>query len=116
MDNSEAEIQQFLENNEVDGIFAVNEHFAIYAVKALQENHKRIPEDVSVIGFTDGELSKRFIPSLTTVSQHGERMGEEAAKLLIENLESEVTEDEHYRTLIVETELILRNSTKKLLK
>lgn len=112
MEDSEAEIESFLREKNVDGVFAVNEHFAISAIKTLQENKKRIPEDVSVIGFTDGELSKRFIPSLTTVSQHGERMGEEAARILIDKLERPASDDDNYKTIIVETGLVKRNSTK----
>lgn len=112
MDESEAEIERFLKDKDIDGVFAVNEHFAISAIKAIQENGKKVPDDVSVIGFTDGELSKRFIPSLTTVSQHGTRMGEEAARMLIEKLEKTPAEDEKYKTIIVETGLVTRNSTK----
>ncbi len=112
MENSEAEIEHFLKEKNVDGVFAVNEHFAISAIKTLQENNKKIPEDVSVIGFTDGELSKRFIHSLTTVSQHGERMGEEAARILIDKLERPASDDDNYKTIIVETGLVKRNSTK----
>lgn len=112
MEDSESEIEQFLMDKNIDGIFAVNEHFAISAVKTIQEQGKKVPDDVSVIGFTDGELSKRFIPSLTTVSQHGMRMGEEAARLLIEKLERTPSEEEYYKTIIVETELVTRNSTK----
>lgn len=112
IENSEAEIEGFLKNKKVDGVFAVNEHFAISAIKTIQEQGKKVPEDVSVIGFTDGELSKRFIPSLTTVSQHGMRMGEESARLLIEKLERTPSEDDYYKTIIVETGLVTRNSTK----
>jgi LacI family transcriptional regulator len=113
MENSEAEIRKFIMNNEVDALFAVNEHFAIHAIKAIQEKGLKVPDDVMVIGFTDGDLSKRFIPSLTTVSQHGERMGAEAARLLIEKLERKPEEEETYQTVIVETSLVERNSTKK---
>lgn len=112
MEESEAEIASFIRNKELDGLFAVNEHFAIAAIKAFKETGKDVPEDVSVIGFTDGELSKRFIPSLTTVSQHGIRMGEEAARVLIEKLERSPEEEESFRTVIVETGLVTRNSTK----
>ncbi len=112
MDDSEAQIEKFLEGLDVDGVFAVNEHFAISAIKSIQEQGKKVPEDVSVIGFTDGELSKRFIPSLTTVSQHGMRIGEESARLLIEKLERTPSEEEYYKTIIVETGLVTRNSTK----
>jgi len=110
-DHSEAEIKEFLQEKQMDGLFAVNEHFAIYAIKAFQENGLKIPEDVKVIGFTDGELSKRFIPSLTTVNQHGAEMGAQAARILIRKLEN-LDEEESYQTVIVETGLVERTSTK----
>ncbi|MFO7718862.1 MAG: LacI family DNA-binding transcriptional regulator [Gillisia sp.] len=112
-DLSEPVIKNFLEDKDLDGVFAVNEHFAIYAIKAFQEKGLSVPEDVAVIGFTDGELSKQFIPSLTTVSQHGAEMGAQSARLLIKKLESEDPDEEPYQTIIIETGLVERNSTKK---
>jgi len=111
-DQSESEIQAFLNDKKVDAVFAVNEHFAIYAIKALKKQGLDIPEDVSVIAFTDGELSKRFMPSLTTINQHGEEMGAQAARLLIRKLENDEAEDEPFETIIIETSLVKRNSTK----
>ena len=112
MENSYEEIERFMTQRKLDGVFAVNEHFAVSAIKALYAAGKKVPDDVSVIGFTDGELSKLFIPSLTTVSQHGTRMGEESARLLIEKLERTDMDDENYKTIIVETSLVKRDSTK----
>ena len=111
-DHSESEIQSFLKNKKMDAVFAVNEHFAIYAIKAFQEQGLKVPNDVKVIGFTDGELSKRFIPSLTTINQHGEEMGAQAARLLIRKLENEDAEDVPFETIIIETGLVERDSTK----
>lgn len=111
-DKSESEIQSFLMNKNVDAVFAVNEHFAIYAIKALKEQGLDVPGDVSVIAFTDGELSKRFLPSLTTINQHGEEMGAQAARLLIKKLENDDVEDEPFETIIIGTSLVKRNSTK----
>ncbi|MDR9457740.1 MAG: LacI family DNA-binding transcriptional regulator [Salegentibacter sp.] len=112
MENSEKEIGEFLKTRDVDGLFAVNEQFAVSAIGALRRQGRNVPEDVSVVGFTDGELSKNFIPSLTTVSQHGTRMGAEAAHLLIDKLERKPDEVESYKTVIVETSLVRRESTK----
>ncbi|HSP12756.1 MAG TPA: LacI family DNA-binding transcriptional regulator [Salegentibacter sp.] len=112
MENSEKEIGEFLKTRKVDGLFAVNEQFAVSAIGALRRQGRNVPEDVSVVGFTDGELSKSFIPSLTTVSQHGTRMGAEAAHLLIDKLERKPDEVESYKTVIVETSLVRRESTK----
>ena len=111
-EKSEEEIKVFLANKNIDGLFAVNEHFAIYAMKAFTERGLKIPEDVSVIGFTNGELSKLSNPGLTTVSQHGAEMGAQAASLLIKKLESTQDPDDAFQTIIIETGLVERNSTK----
>ncbi|WAC03897.1 LacI family DNA-binding transcriptional regulator [Lacinutrix neustonica] len=108
----EQEIEFMLTNNpKIDGVFAVNELYAISAMKVAQKLKRKIPEDIQVVGFTDGVLSKHASPSLTTVSQHAQEMGEKAAQLLIDNLEVE-EEEETYQTVIIETELIERESTK----
>jgi len=111
VENSDEEINRFLFRNEVDGIFAVNEQFSVSAIRDLNNRGLKVPEDVSVVGFTNGELSKRFIPSLTTVSQHGAQMGAKAANLLIDKLENPVAGEEKYSTEIIETSLIEREST-----
>jgi len=104
-------IQNFLvQNPSIDGIFAVNEKYALTAIKAAQALSKNIPNDLKVIGFSDGVLSKYATPSLSTVSQHGKELGEMAAGLLIERIESKEMELP-YRTKVVATELILREST-----
>lgn len=110
-EKSEAEIRKFLTGKNIDAVFAVNEHFAIYAIKSLKEQGLNVPDEVLVVGFTNGELSKQFIPSLTTVSQHGAVMGAKAASLLIQRLENENGEDQNFETIVVETELIEREST-----
>lgn len=111
IENSENDIKAFIKKNRPDGIFAVNEQFATSAIKGLQQTGQKVPEDVSVIAFTNGELSKRFIPSLTTVSQHGAEMGAEAANLLIDRLEK-TREEGPFVTEIIKTSLVERESTK----
>ena len=101
----------FHKNPEIDGVFAVNELYAITTMKVARKLGKQIPEQLQVIGFTDGVLSRHAMPSLTTVSQHGKKIGTVAAELLIEKLENEV-EDEQVSTVVIETELIERESTK----
>ncbi|MEL6812277.1 MAG: substrate-binding domain-containing protein, partial [Bacteroidota bacterium] len=71
---------------------------------------RKIPQDLKVIGFTDGVLSKFARPGLTTVSQHGRELGEQACHLLIKRIENE-TLDLPYQTVVVTTELIEREST-----
>lgn len=106
-------IEQFFTENDIDGVLCVNEIFAVHCLGVLQKLGMQIPEDVSIIGFTDGLLSKYSVPSLTTVAQHGELMGEIAAQMLIEKVEEEIDEDkeEVYRTEIIKATLIEREST-----
>ncbi|MFH4966487.1 LacI family DNA-binding transcriptional regulator [Gaetbulibacter sp. M235] len=123
LDVLEKEIEQFFKsNNKIDGVFAVNELYAVTAMKVARKLDFNIPEDIQVIGFTDGVLSKHARPGLTTVSQHGQKIGEQAAHLLIDRLELEDDEGEiddfefvkdmKFKTVVIETELIERNSTK----
>ena len=105
--------QLLFDKHKIDGIFAVDEHAAVSAIKLGLKNGYKIPEELSVIGFADGVWSRRLSPSLSTVSQHGPEIGEAAAKLLIEELESKDEEYKH-KTTVIKTELRQRESTRKL--
>ncbi|MFT5753648.1 MAG: LacI family transcriptional regulator [Flavobacterium sp.] len=110
IDNCSNKIESLIKNQEFDALFAVNELFAVTAIKLANKQGKKVPDDFSVIGFTDGIISQFSTPSISTVSQNGIKMGRKAAKMLIDRLEKE-EEDEHYTTEIIETELVLREST-----
>lgn len=116
LEELENEIEQFFKNNKhIDGIFAVNELYAVTAMKVVRKHNIKIPEGIQIIGFTDGVLSQHATPSLTTVSQHAQKMGEKSAELLIDRLELDIdneNEEEHFQTVVIETELIERESTK----
>jgi len=111
MDNCADKIEELLTNNTFEAIFAVNELFAVTSIKLANQLKIRIPEDISIIGFTDGMISKFSSPSITTVSQNEIKMGERAAKMLIDRLENEDDEEEHYRTEVIETHLVERETT-----
>jgi LacI family transcriptional regulator len=108
----EEQIYTNFEENEVDGLFTVNELYAITAMKVARQKGLTIPDDLQVIGFTDGVLSKHAFPPLTTISQHGFEMGEESAKLLIDRLENPNEDEEPFKTIVVKTDIIDRETTK----
>lgn len=110
MDIDEERISEFLKNIEPDGILSVNEIFGIYGMRVVQRKGLRVPEDVSIIGFTDGLLARHANPSLTSVAQHGQKMGETAAKMLIERVENE-DEESGFLTKVIAPTLIERDST-----
>ena len=109
----ERAINMFFSTQEVDAVLCVNEIFAIHCMNLVQQKGIKVPEEISFIGFTDGILSKYANPGLTSISQHGFRMGEMAAKMLIGKVESELGEEEEetYHTEIIQSNIIERGST-----
>lgn len=69
-------------------VFAQNDNMAVGAIRALQEAQRRVPEDVSVIGFDDIPLASYFAPALATIRQPMEEAGRRAAGLLIETIQN----------------------------
>jgi LacI family transcriptional regulator len=115
VETCEITISQLLHERAFDAVFAVNELFAVTIIKTANKMGLKVPEDLAVIAFTDGIISKYSTPTITTVSQSGEKMGNKAAKMLIERLETEEDDDEehteNYTTEVIETHLIKREST-----
>ena len=121
IDNCGIKIEKLLKDKTIDAVFAVNELFAVTIIKTANKMGLKVPEDLAVISFTDGIISKYSTPTITTISQRGMEMGKVAAKILIERLESEddeLEEDEleedkenNYKTVVIETQLIEREST-----
>lgn len=117
--NSEKELKNKIDavfdNNVIDAVFALDENDSVAALKMAIKKKMAIPEELCIIGFADGILaSRRLTPSLTTISQHGVEIGEEAAKLLIDRLEYEGEEEKPFETVIIKTNLKERESTRKL--
>ncbi|MDO6471049.1 LacI family DNA-binding transcriptional regulator [Maribacter sp. 1_MG-2023] len=110
LDNTKL-ITEFFEKNEIEAVLCVNEIFAVQCMSVIQQMGFRIPEDISIIGFTDGILSRFSSPKLSTVAQHGEKMGELAAKMLINRMESTEVVEEPFKTEIINATLIKRGST-----
>ena len=90
-------------------LFAFNDVSAIGAIRALREAGKRVPEDVSVVGFDNIPSGAFHIPALTTICQPLARMGALAAEVLLKRIaEPDAACPEEFE---VEPELIVREST-----
>tara|TARA_R110002051_G_scaffold48308_1_gene95243 strand:+ start:12823 stop:13839 length:1017 start_codon:yes stop_codon:yes gene_type:complete len=95
----------------IDGIIGIDELIAVQVLEVVKARGYNVPNDISIIGFTNGQLSKYVTPSLTMVSQHGKYIGEQTAKLLINRIKNPSLP---YETKVVKTSLLVRDSTKKL--
>jgi len=96
--------------NPPDAIFAVNELYAALALRIAKERGLNVPNDLEIIGFTDGIISEFSSPSLTTVAQHGATMGKHAAEMLINRIEKKISEA--FQTEIISANIMFRESTK----
>lgn len=97
--------------NRPDGFFAINDDTAIGILYTAKHMGLKVPEDVSVCGFTNGHRAIACDPMLTTVEQRGKRVGEEAANILIGYVEGRIPLDKMERR-IVRTRLVIRGTTR----
>jgi DNA-binding LacI/PurR family transcriptional regulator len=89
-------------------LFAYNDLSAIGAIWAFREAGLCVPQDISVVGFDDVPLAVFSNPELTTIRQPLQRMGQIAAKTLIDQIEAKA---EFQPEIVIEPELIVRAST-----
>jgi DNA-binding LacI/PurR family transcriptional regulator len=73
--------------SDVTAVFAANDDMAIGLIRALLEAGRRVPEDVSVVGFDDIPVAAYVTPPLTTVRQPFDAVAQEGLKLLVQALE-----------------------------
>jgi LacI family transcriptional regulator len=93
---------------EFTAILAGNDLMALGCIDALREAGIDCPRDVSVVGFNDMDWSDRFSPPLTTVRVPHQRLGTEAAGLLLERLADPTAPARH---IVLPVELVVRGST-----
>jgi len=95
-------------NRPFTALFAYNDISAIGSIRAFQEAGLRVPEDISVVGFDDIQIAVHNSPSLTTVRQPLQKMGETAARTLLNRIDDPET---YVAEIQIEPELVVRNST-----
>ena len=90
-------------------IFACNDMMGIGALRVAAVRGIRVPEQCSIIGFDDIELSAYTYPALSTVGQSVRALGEAAANMLIERISGAVSGP--MRKRVITPRLVLREST-----
>jgi DNA-binding LacI/PurR family transcriptional regulator len=93
-----------------DAIFACNDITAILCINLLKENGIKVPDDMSVIGFDNIDLTEHFIPSVSTVDIDKEKMGMKAVELLLDRIQKRTGETER---ITFPVRLIIRDSVKQ---
>ncbi len=95
-----------------DGIFITNDFCAAVCIQTLKDAGIRIPEDIAIVGFNNDVISKIIEPKLSTINYPGNEIGEIVARNLINHLQGN-TNINLTNTIIIKSELIIRESSKR---
>ncbi|MGV3541010.1 MAG: LacI family DNA-binding transcriptional regulator [Rufibacter sp.] len=107
-------VQQLLESNiDFDAVFAAEDYTAMGALQALQEYNISGPEKVGVIGFANEAFGEFVTPSLSTVDQQTQQMGEETARLFLQLSTNQSFYAGAPEQIVLDPILIPRNSTRR---
>lgn len=91
-----------------DAIFCGNDTTALVSMIYLRDMGVKIPEEVGIVGFSNEPFSRVVSPSISTIAQPGFLMGQKAAELILSQIE---TKNKSFQTLVLPTELIIRESS-----
>jgi len=104
------------DHKDVDGIFINTDLVAIGAITEFKKQKIKVPKQINIIGFSNWFMASVISPSLTTINQPGFEMGKKAFKLLYKEIKDKKRKKIiSYKDVVLETDLVIRESTKKLL-
>lgn len=108
------QLPELLKTKKIDAILAADELSAVVSMRMALKNGFKIPEEISVIGFTNGILGANYIPSLTAIDQNAEKQGLLALETMVARIENKLPSAPIHQ--IIETTIIYRESTRILIK
>ncbi|MFE9722682.1 LacI family DNA-binding transcriptional regulator [Streptomyces sp. NPDC005794] len=94
---------------EVSAVFAANDQMALGALRAFHEAGRRVPQDVSVVGYDDIPEAAYLLPPLTTVRTDYAEIGRRCVQLLLPRLDGVRQPQQH--PSVVPIDLVIRSST-----
>lgn len=110
-DDHQKKIKSFFKKNkDIDGVIAADSSSGIISINAAVNMGKKVPKDISVIGFASKSDSNHAVPKLTTIRQHAKVIGANAAEMLIHRLKNKHLKED-VKTKIIKTTLIKAKST-----
>ena len=109
----ESSIDKLIKNNpDIDGILASDNVSSVIALKVAKSNGYDVPNDISIIGFSDNKTSRLLDPPLTVVNQNALDIGKNAVITLIESINN----DNSFSSCTINADILERGSTKKQLQ
>jgi LacI family transcriptional regulator len=109
VEQAEANITKILKERSLDAVLTIDELLSVKTIKMAQQLKIAIPKDLKVIGFSNGQISKEFYPSVSSVDQRAEEMGALAAALLLDSIRN--PDDIKIESKVVKSSLVERESS-----
>jgi LacI family transcriptional regulator len=101
------------EHPDIDGVFAISDLLAAGSLTALRNRGIKVPEKVSVMGFSNWQLSSIVSPQLSTIEQPNFEMGKKAISILLNEIKQSKTIDYVEKSMLeLPTQIIIRESTR----
>ncbi|NLJ74564.1 MAG: GntR family transcriptional regulator [Firmicutes bacterium] len=111
-----SKLGEFLAQRKYTAVVTGNGVVARDVVRKCREQDVAIPDELSVVSFDDLSILKMLDIALTTVTQHSEAMGAKAVHLLVDQINNRSGELRYYAQYYYPTQLVKRNSCKKLVR
>lgn len=103
----------YLEENPLpDVVYSASDYMAMGAILAIQEKGLKIPDDIAVSGYSNEPFAELINPKLTSVEQFSKEMGQETARLLLGQIDSNDSKKVS-KSILIRPKLIIRESTIK---
>jgi LacI family transcriptional regulator len=90
----ESELSKLIESNKIDAIMALDQESSLAAFRIGKVKKVLNNKEVSIIGYASRVISEHLTPKLTTIDQHGKKVGITSARLLLKRLDSSESEPE----------------------
>lgn len=97
--------------NKPDAIFAISDLTMTGVIQAIYRSHLSVPEDISLIGFSEEPFSLMYKPSITSILPMGNQIGKVAAKRLLKKIKNKDKKTYTPKVILLKSELIVRDST-----
>nr|WP_275980331.1 GntR family transcriptional regulator [Halalkalibacter alkaliphilus] len=101
-------------------IVCYNDELAIRLLDVIREKNLQVPEDISIVGFDDSFMANATEVKLTTIQHPKSKMGESAAKMILDIVKAVTGSNKKARdtaeSIVIDSELIIRDSTKQINK
>jgi LacI family transcriptional regulator len=111
-DDTQEKIKQlYKKHTSIDGVIAADSASGVIAINMARNFKRKVPQDISVIGFSSKSVSNHSVPKLTIIRQHAKKIGAKAAELLVKRLEDDGQPASDYTTKIIKTSLVKNKST-----